>query len=102
MSMNEKKRNKGDEKIGEIIDKMFRAYGLTGKMKEMDVVNGWEEMMGKAVANRTEKLFISNKVLHIKLNSSVMRDELSYGKQVIIERINQRAGEEMVNDVWFE
>lgn len=100
--MNEKKRNKSDEKVGEIIDKLFRAYGLADKMKEMDIVNAWEEMMGKAVANRTEKIFVSNKVLHIKLNSSVMRDELSYGKNVIIERVNQRAGEEMVTDIWFE
>ena len=30
-----------------------------------------------------------------------MRDELAYGKQVIIERINERAGFEMINDVWF-
>lgn len=100
--MNDKKRNKEDQKIGEIIDKMFKAYGLSDKMKEMDIVNGWEELMGKAVANRTEKVFISNKVLHIKLSSSVMRDELSYGKQVIIERVNQKAGEQMITDVWFE
>ncbi len=100
--MNEKKRSKNDEKVGEIIDKLFRAYGLSDKMKEMDIVNAWEEMMGKAVANRTEKIFVSNKVLHIKLNSSVMRDELSYGKQVIIERVNQQAGSEMITDVWFE
>lgn len=100
--MNDKKRNKEDQKIGEIIDKMFKAYGLSDKMKEMDIVNGWEELMGKAVANRTEKVFVSNKVLHIKLSSSVMRDELSYGKQVIIERVNQKAGEQMITDVWFE
>ena len=100
--MNEKKRHRGDEKIGDIMDKLFKAYGLNDKMKEMDVIDAWEEMMGKAVANRTDKLFISNKVLHIKLNSSVMRDELSYGKQVIIERVNSVAGQEIVTDVWFE
>jgi hypothetical protein len=100
--MNEKKRHRGDEKIGDIMDKLFKAYGLNDKMKEMDIIDAWEEMMGKAVANRTDKLFISNKVLHIKLNSSVMRDELSYGKQVIIERVNSVAGQEIITDVWFE
>jgi hypothetical protein len=100
--MNEKKRHRSDEKIGDIMDKLFKAYGLNDKMKEMDIINAWEEMMGKAVANRTDKLFISNKVLHIKLNSSVMRDELSYGKQVIIERVNSVAGQQIITDVWFE
>lgn len=100
--MNDKKRNKHDQAIGDIIDKMFKAYGLSDKMKEMEIVNGWEDLMGKAVANRTDKVFISNKVLHVKLNSSVMRDELSYGKKVIIERVNERAGEELINDVWLD
>mgnify|MGYP000279302598 CR=1 FL=1 len=100
--MNDKKRNKEDQAVGDIINKMFKAYGLSDKMKEMDIVNGWEELMGKAVASRTDKLFISNKVLHLKLNSSVMRDELSYGKKVIIERVNEKAGENLINDVWFD
>lgn len=100
--MNDKKRNKHDQAIGDIIDKMFKAYGLSDKMKEMEIVNGWEDLMGKAVANRTDKVFISNKVLHVKLNSSVMRDELSYGKKVIIERVNERAGEQLITDVWLD
>ncbi|MGM0478998.1 MAG: DUF721 domain-containing protein [Bacteroidota bacterium] len=100
--MKEKERSQEDQKISRIMDKMFRAYGLEGKMKEMDVLNAWEDMMGKAVANRTEKLHISNKVLHIKLTSSVMRDELQFGKQVIIQRVNQFAGDELIHDIWFE
>lgn len=99
---NEKERAAKDEGIDQVIDKLLKAYQLDGKMKEMDIINGWEEMMGGAVAHRTERLFIRNKVLHIKLNSSIMRDELMYGKQVIIERVNQKAGKEMINDVWFE
>lgn len=30
-----------------------------------------------------------------------MRDELMHGKQVIIQRVNQKAGFEMIKDVWF-
>lgn len=100
--MDDRKRSSEDQEIGRVIDRMLKAYGLDGKMKEMDIVNSWEELMGKAVANRTENIFIKNKVLHLKLNSSVMRDELLFGKQVIIERVNQKAGFEIVNDVWFQ
>lgn len=100
--MDDRIRSSEDQEIGKVIDRMLKAYGLDGKMKEMDVINSWEELMGKAVANRTENIFIKNKVLHLKLNSSVMRDELLFGKQVIIERVNQKAGFEIVNDVWFQ
>jgi hypothetical protein len=35
------------------------------------------------------------------MDSAVMRDELSYGKQVIIQRINEKAGFEMITNVFF-
>ena len=100
--MNEKKRSSKDMGIDQIIDRLMKAYRLDGRMKEMDIISAWEDMMGKAVASRTTKIYIRNKVLHLHLNSSVMRDELLHGKKVIIERVNQTAGEELITDVWFE
>lgn len=100
--MRDKERSEKGMGIDKVIDRLLKAYQLDGRMREMDIISAWEEMMGKAVANRTDKLAIHSGVLHIKLNSSVMRDELLHGKQVIIERVNQKAGEELIKDVWFE
>lgn len=101
MSMDEIKRNSNETPLSEVIDKLLRAYRLDGKMKELDVIEAWPEMMGIAVANRTKEISIRNKVLYLTMDSSVMRDELSYGKQIIIQRINQKAGFEIITDVWF-
>ncbi len=101
MSMDEIKRNSNETPLSEVIDKLLRAYRLDGKMKELDVIEAWPEMMGIAVANRTKEITIRNKVLYLTMDSSVMRDELSYGKQIIIQRINDKAGFEMITDVWF-
>ena len=100
--MRDKERSEKGMGIDQVIDRLLKAYQLDGRMREMDIISAWEEMMGKAVANRTDRLSIHAGVLHIKLNSSVMRDELLHGKQVIIERVNQKAGEELIRDVWFE
>lgn len=100
--MSNDSRREKDNEIGNVITKLMRSWGLEDRMKEMDIVNAWPDLMGTGVAHRTEKLYIRNKILHIKMNSSVMRDELRYGKSVIIQRVNEFAGMEMVNDVWFE
>ncbi len=100
--MSEFKRKATETPIKELIDGFLKAYRLDGKMKEMDVLNGWKDMMGIAVANRTENLYIRNRVLHVKMNSSVMRDELAHGKQIIILRVNEFAGSKIIDDVWFE
>lgn len=98
---NEQKRSGEPTPMSEVVDKLLRAYQLKGKMVELDVLNRWEEMMGKAVAIRTTDLQIREKVLYITLNSSVMRDELQHGKEVIKERVNQLAGFRIIEDVWF-
>lgn len=100
--MSARKNKDKDLSINAVIDKFLKAYNLDGRMKDFDIINGWEEMMGKAVAVRTQKIYIRNRILHLKLNSSVMRDELLFGKQVIIDRVNQKAGGQYIVDVWFE
>jgi predicted nucleic acid-binding Zn ribbon protein len=79
----------------------MKAYQLDGKLNEMNVLEAWPEMMGIAVANRTVDLKIRNKTLYITMDSSVMRDELAHGKTIILHRVNEKAGYEMITDVWF-
>lgn len=99
--MNDHKRNSNEAPLSDIIDKLLRAYGLEKKMKEYDIISKWPELMGTAVAHRTKEIRIQNKILYLKMESAVMRDELQHGKQIIIERINQEAGSELIRDVWF-
>lgn len=99
--MNDFKRNSNEAPLKEVIDKLLKAYRLDGKMKEMDVLAAWPEMMGIAVSNRTSEIYIRNKTLILKMDSAVMRDELKHGKEIIIQRINEQAGFEMISDVWF-
>jgi len=99
--MDENKRNMHQSPLGEVIDKLMKAYRLDGKLKEIEVLSKWEEMMGKAVAMRTRDIRIRNKILHLTLDSSVMRDELLNGKSIIIQRVNETAGYQLITDIWF-
>ena len=99
--MDERKRTSNETPLKELIDKLMKAYQLDGKLNEMNVLEAWPEMMGIAVANRTVDLKIRNKTLYITMDSSVMRDELAHGKSIILHRVNEKAGYEMITDVWF-
>ena len=99
--MSDLKRTSNEAPLKEVLDRWLKAYGYEGKMREMDVLEAWPEMMGTAVANRTSEIYIKNKKLFLKMDSSVMREELSHGKEVIIQRVNEKAGTEIINDIWF-
>ncbi len=99
--MSDLKRTSNEAPLKEVIDRWLKAYGLDGKMKELDVINAWPELMGTAVAHRTKEIKIRNKTLYLTMESSVMREELANGKSIIIQRINEKAGFEIINDIWF-
>jgi predicted nucleic acid-binding Zn ribbon protein len=99
--MDERKRSSNETPLKELIDKLMKAYQLDSKLNEMTVLEAWPEMMGIAVANRTVDLKIRNKTLYITMDSSVMRDELAHGKTIILHRVNEKAGYEIITDVWF-
>jgi hypothetical protein len=87
--------------LKEVIDRLFKAYGMENRMKELDIVQAWPDLMGPAVAFRTKEINIKNNILYLKIDSSVMREELLLGKQIIIDRINEFAEKKLVSDIWF-
>ena len=96
------KRNSNEMPIKDAIDRLLQVYKLDAKMVELDAVKCWEEMMGPAVARRTREIFISNKVLYLKLDSAPLKEELLMGKGLLIQRMNERMGKEVITDVFFK
>jgi predicted nucleic acid-binding Zn ribbon protein len=65
-------------------------------MQKMKVEEIWTKMMGPGIATHTTSVRLQNKTLIIQLSSSVLREELSYGKEKIIKMINEELGEEAI------
>jgi len=66
---------------------------------EVNLVNSWEEMVGKAIASRTSKVYIKDQVLYIRLNSSVARNELMMLREALREKLNEKAGKELIREI---
>ncbi len=81
------------------IDKLIKSYQLQGKLTETQLNDSWEEIMGKPIAKYTRSLQLNNGRLVVKLSSSVLRQELSYGKDQLIERLNEHFGEAVIKDI---
>ena len=90
--MDERKRISNQSSLGDVIDKLMKAYGLDSRMKEMDIIHRWEEMMGRAVYLRTKNIFIKQHVLHLTIDSSVM-----YKLSALIKEVNASAGRSIKN-----
>ena len=52
--MEDVRRTSNETPLSQLIEKLMKAYRLDGKLKELDIIQAWPEMMGIAVANRTK------------------------------------------------
>ena len=83
------------------IKALLKAYRLQGKLNEVVVVASWERVMGKAVALKTQEVFVSKGKLFVRLTSAPLKHELFMAKSRVLEIINAEVGEEVVSEVVF-
>jgi predicted nucleic acid-binding Zn ribbon protein len=92
-------RKSNTQKLGEIVKEYLEQMMIDRKLKEVGIIRSWEELMGKLVAERTKNIYIKNKILFIELKSSVLRNELTMMRQAIVDKINEKAGEKMIEKI---
>ena len=85
--------------LAEAVNDYMREMNLGGKLSEVNIINSWEEIVGKAISSRTTKIFIKEHILYVHLNSSVVRNELLMLREVLKEKINEKAGSEVIRDI---
>jgi len=94
-------RKANDKSMKEAIEQMLQVYKIKQRFDETAVIAAWPQLVGTPVANRTKKLFISNKKLYLKIESSVIKNELMLMRRQIIENINQEAKGTLVDEIIF-
>lgn len=92
-------RRSNTESLGEVIERLIRAYGLEQKLNETKIYDLWPEVVGEAIAMRTKRLAIVNRVLFVYLNSSVVRAELINIKDSLPQALNRLAGLDIIDEV---
>ncbi len=96
-----KARKPGTTTLKAAIDEMLRAYQLKNKYSETYLVAFWEKLVGKSIASRTGRLYVSEGTLYVQILSAPLRQELVLAKTKLIELLNREMGEEVVRDVIF-
>jgi predicted nucleic acid-binding Zn ribbon protein len=84
-------RKTNDKSLKEAIEQMLNVYKIKRRYDETAIVSLWPDLVGKSVANRTKELFIRDKKLFLRIESSVIKNELVLMRRQIIQKINEDA-----------
>ena len=69
------------------------------KLKEVDIVQSWEELLGKTIAHYTKNVTLKNGVLQVEVSSAVVKNELFLLRDEILRKLNENAGENLVSKI---
>ncbi|GAA4238942.1 DUF721 domain-containing protein [Postechiella marina] len=90
------KRIKENLSISDALKEFVSENKLEKGLDKVNVADAWAKLMGNGVNNYTTAIQLERETLYIQLSSSVLREELSYGKQKIIDMLNEELGKTVI------
>ena len=92
-------RRSKTQNIGEVIHAYLQETGLSKKIKEVELINEWEEIVGPTISKKTTRIEIKSGTLVLHIQSSVVRNELMMLRETLRNRLNEKAGEEIIREI---
>ncbi|MFD1163749.1 MULTISPECIES: DUF721 domain-containing protein [Hwangdonia] len=90
------KRNNEHISIQDALKEFVETNRLEKGLNKVNVADAWVKLMGNGVNNYTTTVNLERDTLFVQLSSSVLREELSYGKQKIIDMLNEELGKNII------
>lgn len=85
--------------VGDVLKEFFSRPYVAAKVAEGRLPDTWREIVGDRVADLTISLKLENRVLTAHISSSVVRSELFYRRESLMQEINRLSGVRLVNVV---
>lgn len=96
------KRHTESQPISSVLKELITGSKLEKGLSKVSVESTWHEVMGPPITKYTKSLRWAPPVLHVYLSSSVLREELHYGKDKIMALMNKELGQQLVESIVFK
>ncbi|MBF6609493.1 MAG: DUF721 domain-containing protein [Flavobacterium sp.] len=93
------KRLNNESSVGDVLKVIIESNKLQPGIDQISVKEAWQSLMGNGVNSYTQNVLLKGSTLYVELTSSVLREELHYGKDKIIRMINDELRRDVVKDV---
>lgn len=85
-------RDYNNQPVGAIIKEWLNKKGWDKKMKQLDAVDTYFEIVGPFIAKHTLKAEMRGKTLALQIDSGVIKQELSSNREFLMQQINAKTG----------
>jgi predicted nucleic acid-binding Zn ribbon protein len=89
----------GSYSIGEALNLLLDKSKWKPKVIELRMQQEWEEIVGKTISKYTRNVILSGETLTVYTDVAALKQELYFGKQQLIVRINEYFSEKVVSEI---
>lgn len=88
--------------IGKIIPSVLKKMGLAQKVKQIEIVDNWGEIVGETVAKHCKPVSLDKACLIVNVDSSPWLNELKrYSRETILEKLQSEFGKNIISNIKF-
>jgi predicted nucleic acid-binding Zn ribbon protein len=88
--------------LGQIIEKMLRRKNMWREYKNNLLLEEWGRVAGREISAVSRARQLSSKTLLVTVRDSTWAYHLSLLKPQLLKKLNEFAGERLVNDIFFQ
>ena len=93
------KKSRNYISLGDAIEQFLSKHGLKKQAKFHQLKSEWAQLMGAPIAANTEKMWLHDGILYIKMRNPVWRQELQLARNKIMAMANEYMELEAVKEV---
>ena len=82
-----------------VFEELITRQGWDLKIKENNIPDIWQEIVGDMIAKVTKVKKVENGKLYVETVSSTWRAELMLRREILIEKINEKIGSNIIKEL---
>ena len=87
--------------LKELVNRFLETSPFQKQLTEAMVRSAWHKTMPKVVCDRTEKLYVHQNKVFLKITSAPLRHELKFNKDKILAMLHEVMSNTLLQDVVF-
>lgn len=94
-------RRQKPQELSALMRAFLREEGLETPLNEYRATQAWPQVMGEAISRYTTGVDVHGGVMYVQLKSPALKANLMMSRQILVKRINDYVGAQVINNIIF-
>lgn len=94
-------RKENIQTLGDALKHLVQSLGIEKQVEQYKIFDVWNEVVGQQVAKVAQPERLQNGILIVNVNNAPWRNELTFRKREILEKIHERTNSDSITDIKF-